>query len=95
MMEWIDGNLGSQLTMKYTTVYMMEPGARGEILHCICNRRPTPRRGYKTCSCCTNTSGRIVSKVFRKTAGDQVIVGSFVLSQVQRKPIECRLRYDS
>ncbi len=32
LMEWIDGNLGSQLTMKYPAVYMMEPGARGEIL---------------------------------------------------------------
>ncbi len=31
-MEWVDGNLGSQLTMKYPAVYMMEPGARGEIL---------------------------------------------------------------
>ena len=31
-MEWIDGNLGSRLTMKYPAVYMMEPGARGEIL---------------------------------------------------------------
>ncbi len=30
LMEWIDGNLGSQLTMKYPAVYMMEPGARGE-----------------------------------------------------------------
>ncbi|MFM7562767.1 MAG: Fe-S cluster assembly protein SufB, partial [Planctomycetota bacterium] len=32
VMEWVDGNLGSQLTMKYPAVYMMEPGARGEIL---------------------------------------------------------------
>ena len=31
-MEWVDGNLGSKLTMKYPAVYMMEPGARGEIL---------------------------------------------------------------
>ena len=31
-MEWIDGNLGSRLTMKYPAVYMREPGARGEIL---------------------------------------------------------------
>ena len=37
-MEWIDGNLGSQLTMKYPAVYMMEPGARGEI------RLPFPAR---------------------------------------------------
>ncbi|MEC8306116.1 MAG: SufD family Fe-S cluster assembly protein, partial [Planctomycetota bacterium] len=32
VMEWVDGNLGSHLTMKYPAVYMMEPGARGEIL---------------------------------------------------------------
>jgi len=32
LMEWIDGNLGSHLTMKYPAVYLMEPGARGEIL---------------------------------------------------------------
>src|ERR1700755_3092175 len=32
VMEWIDGNLGSRLTMKYPAVYMMEPGARGGVL---------------------------------------------------------------
>ena len=31
-MEWVDGNLGSKLTMKYPSVYLMEPGAHGEIL---------------------------------------------------------------
>src|SRR5687768_5442823 len=31
-MEWVDGNLGSKLTMKYPAVYMLEPGAKGEIL---------------------------------------------------------------
>src|SRR5205807_8246799 len=31
-MEWVDGNLGSKLTMKYPSVFMMEPGAKGEIL---------------------------------------------------------------
>ena len=30
--EWIDGNLGSKLTMKYPSTYLMEPGAHGEIL---------------------------------------------------------------
>ena len=32
VMEWVDGNLGSRLTMKYPSVYLMEPGAHGEIL---------------------------------------------------------------
>jgi Fe-S cluster assembly protein SufB len=44
LMEWIDGNLGSQLTMKYPAVYMMEPGARGEILSIVCLRRPASGR---------------------------------------------------
>ena len=31
-MEWVDGNLGSKLTMKYPAVWLMEPGARGDVL---------------------------------------------------------------
>ena len=31
-MVWVDGNLGSKLTMKYPAVYLMEPGAHGEVL---------------------------------------------------------------
>jgi hypothetical protein len=44
-MEWVDGNLGSQLTMKYPAVYMMEPGARGrDSLHRLRRRRPASGR---------------------------------------------------
>ncbi|OGC38486.1 Fe-S cluster assembly protein SufB [candidate division WWE3 bacterium RBG_19FT_COMBO_53_11] len=32
VMEWIDGNLGSKVTMKYPSVYLMGKGARGEVL---------------------------------------------------------------
>ncbi|MFZ2201972.1 MAG: Fe-S cluster assembly protein SufB [Microgenomates group bacterium] len=31
-MEWVDANLGSKITMKYPSVYLMEPGAHGEVL---------------------------------------------------------------
>ena len=31
-MEWIDGNLGSKLTMKYPSCYLLGKGARGEVL---------------------------------------------------------------
>ena len=31
-MEWVDGNLGSKLTMKYPAVILKEPGAHGEVL---------------------------------------------------------------
>jgi len=30
--EWVDGNMGSRLTMKYPSIYLMGEGARGEIL---------------------------------------------------------------
>ena len=31
-MEWVDGNLGSKITMKYPAIYLLEPGAHGEVL---------------------------------------------------------------
>ena len=31
-MEWLDGNLGSKLTMKYPSCFLMGEGAHGEIL---------------------------------------------------------------
>jgi Fe-S cluster assembly protein SufB len=30
--EWVDGNIGSRLTMKYPSIYLMGEGARGEVL---------------------------------------------------------------
>ena len=31
-MEWIDGNIGSKVTMKYPSIYLLGKGARGEVL---------------------------------------------------------------
>jgi Fe-S cluster assembly protein SufB len=32
IVEWIDGNIGSKITMKYPSVYLLGRGARGEVL---------------------------------------------------------------
>ncbi|HVM12576.1 MAG TPA: Fe-S cluster assembly protein SufB [Actinomycetota bacterium] len=32
VVEWIDGNIGSKVTMKYPSIYLMGKGARGEVL---------------------------------------------------------------
>jgi Fe-S cluster assembly protein SufB len=32
IMEWVDGNLGSKVTMKYPSIYLLGKGARGEVL---------------------------------------------------------------
>jgi Fe-S cluster assembly protein SufB len=69
-MEWIDGNLGSQLTMKYPAVYMMEPGARGEILSiAFASAGQHQDAGAKLVHAAPNTSGRIVSKSISKNGG--------------------------
>jgi len=37
LMEWVDGNLGSKLTMKYPAIFLMGERARGEtLLDCLC-----------------------------------------------------------
>ena len=69
-MEWIDGNLGSHLTMKYPAVYMMEPGARGEILSiAFASAGQHQDAGAKVVHCAPNTSSRIVSKSISKNGG--------------------------
>ena len=69
-MEWIDGNLGSRLTMKYPAVYMMEPGARGEILSIAFSSKGQHQdAGAKLVHCAPNTTGQIVSKSISKNGG--------------------------
>ncbi len=69
-MEWVDGNLGSRLTMKYPAVYMMEPGARGEILSiAFAGEGQHLDAGAKLVHCAPNTTGQIISKSISKNGG--------------------------
>jgi Fe-S cluster assembly protein SufB len=69
-MEWVDGNLGSRLTMKYPSVYMMEPGARGEILSiAFAGAGQHQDAGAKLVHCAPNTTGQIISKSISKNGG--------------------------
>ena len=69
-MEWIDGNLGSRLTMKYPAVYMMEPGARGEILSiAFASAGQHQDAGAKLVHCAPHTTGQITSKSISKNGG--------------------------
>ena len=69
-MEWVDGNLGSRLTMKYPAVYMMEPGARGEILSIAFSSAGQHQdAGAKLVHCAPDTTGQIISKSISKNGG--------------------------
>ncbi len=69
-MEWVDGNLGSKLTMKYPSCYLTGEGARGEILS-IAYAGPGQHQdaGGKVIHMAPNTSSRIVSKSISKGSG--------------------------
>jgi Fe-S cluster assembly protein SufB len=69
-MEWIDCNLGSQVTMKYPAVYLMEPGARGEVLSiAFAGKGQHQDAGAKMVHCAPNTSSAITSKSISKNGG--------------------------
>ena len=70
LMEWVDGNLGSRLTMKYPSIYLMEPGARGETLSIAFSGDGQHQdAGAKMVHCAPNTSSRIISKSISKDGG--------------------------
>ncbi|MCY2996950.1 MAG: Fe-S cluster assembly protein SufB [Planctomycetota bacterium] len=69
-MEWVDGNLGSKLTMKYPAVYMLEPGARGEILSiAFASAGQHQDAGAKLVHAAPHTTGQIISKSISKNGG--------------------------
>ena len=68
--EWVDGNLGSKLTMKYPAVYLMGEGARGEILSvAYAGDGQHQDAGGKVVHAAPNTSSRITSKSISKGTG--------------------------
>jgi Fe-S cluster assembly protein SufB len=69
-MEWVDGNLGSKLTMKYPSVYLMEPGAHAEILSiAFAGKGQHLDAGGKAVHAAPNTTSSIVSKSISKDSG--------------------------
>jgi len=69
-MEWVDANLGSKLTMKYPSVYMMGKGARGEILSvAFAGKGQHQDAGGKVVHGAPNTSSLITSKSISKDGG--------------------------
>ncbi len=69
-MEWIDGNLGSKVTMKYPAVYMLGPRAHGEILSiAFAGKGQHQDAGGKVVHGAPYTSSKIVSKSISKDGG--------------------------
>ncbi|MBI5243547.1 MAG: Fe-S cluster assembly protein SufB [Elusimicrobia bacterium] len=68
--EWVDGNIGSKLTMKYPAVHLVGRGARADILSCaFAGKGQLQDTGGKLVFAAPNTSGTIISKSISKDGG--------------------------
>ena len=69
-MEWVDGNIGSKVTMKYPAVYLMGEHARGETLSvAFAGQGQHQDAGAKMVHCAPHTSSQIISKSVARAGG--------------------------
>lgn len=69
-MEWVDGNIGSKLTMKYPAVIMRGEGAKGDVLSiAVAGKNQHQDAGAKLTMLAPNCTGSIVSKSISKQGG--------------------------
>jgi Fe-S cluster assembly protein SufB len=70
LMEWIDCNIGSGVTMKYPAVYLTGKGARGEVLSiAYAGEGQHQDAGAKMIHLAPNTTSRVISKSIAKNGG--------------------------
>ena len=68
--EWIDGNIGSKLTMKYPGIYLMGPKAYGETLSiAFAGKGQHQDTGAKMVHMAPNTTSKITSKSVSRSNG--------------------------
>ena len=69
-MEWVDGNLGSKVTMKYPAIWLMGERAHGEVLSiAFAGKGQHQDAGGKVVHVAKNTSSVITSKSISKNGG--------------------------
>jgi Fe-S cluster assembly protein SufB len=70
VVEWVDGNLGSKVTMKYPGIYLMGEGAKGEVISvAFANEGQHQDAGAKIVHVAPNTTSTITSKSISKGGG--------------------------
>ncbi len=95
VMEWVDGNLGSKITMKYPSCYLVGRGARGEILSlALAGSGQHQDAGGKLMFLAPDTSGEIISKSVSVGSGRTSYRGLVkVIKNAER--VKCNVRCDA
>ncbi len=96
VMEWVDGNLGSRLTMKYPSCYLVGEGARGEMLSVAYAGESGQHQdaGAKMLHLAPNTSSTIISKSVSADGGRTSYRGLVHVSP-SAKNAKCRVECDA
>ncbi|OGY54886.1 MAG: Fe-S cluster assembly protein SufB [Candidatus Buchananbacteria bacterium RIFCSPLOWO2_01_FULL_46_12] len=90
VVEWVDGNLGSQVTMKYPSVVLKEPGAVADILSiAFAGKGQHQDAGAKAIHLAPYTSSKIIAKSIAKDGGRTSYRG---LIRVGRLAHHCRVK---
>lgn len=88
--EWVDGNFGSKLTMKYPCIILKEPGAKGQIISiAVAGKDQHQDAGGKIIHLAPHTTSHIVSKSICKDGGRSSYRG---LLAVAKGAQQCRSR---
>lgn len=86
-MEWVDGNIGSKVTMKYPAVYLMGEHAKGETLSiAFAGEGQHQDAGAKMVHMAPNTSSNIVSKSVARGGGRTSYRGLIEIGEAPRAP---------
>ena len=71
LMEWVDGNIGSHITMKYPACILAEPGAKGmTITIAVASRNQIQDTGAKMIHLAPDTSSSVISKSIARNSGE-------------------------
>lgn len=93
--EWIDGNFGSKVTMKYPSIILKEPGARGQIISvAVAGRGQHQDNGGKVIHLAPHTSSSIVAKSISKEDGRSSYRG-LVKVVKGAKQVKCKVQCEA
>jgi len=93
--EWIDGNIGSKITMKYPSVFLMGPRARADVLSiAFAGKGQHQDAGGKVMHLAPDTSSTIVSKSISHSGGRASYRGK-LLVQKGAKGMKSSIRCDA
>jgi Fe-S cluster assembly protein SufB len=76
-MEWIDGNLGSHITMKYPSIVLKGDYSKGTTISiAVANNNQIQDAGTKMIHLGKNTSSNVISKSISKNGGNSIYRGT-------------------